>query len=262
MQLKLSVIIVSYNSEDFIEKCLKSVLKYLTMDGEVIVVDNASTDKTLERINNCGSRIKVIKNRENLGFSKANNIGAKEASGEYLFFLNPDTEITELTFEELINFYEKTPGCGLVAPKLIMSDGRIQPSISKLPTVWRAFKEYVLGIKNAYSEYVPENELPSEVERIYGAALLIKKDFFESISGFDERYFLYYEDADLCKRIRKTGKRIYIYPQVSINHLVGGTKSETDKYILNYESSKKYHGVFGVFILQLIFLIPRLRRHL
>ncbi len=262
MPVKISVVIVSYNSEDFIEKCVNSVLKNLPKDGEVIVVDNASTDGTLERVKGLESRVKVIEGKENLGFSKANNIGVKESRGQYLFFLNPDTELTEPIFEKLINFYESSPDCGLVGPKLIMADGKVQPSVSRLPSVWGAFKEYVLRIKNSYTEYAPESTSPLEIERLYGAALLIKRDLFEKIKGFNEKYFLYYEDADFCRKIKNIGKKIYYYPNVSINHLVGGTNSKTDKYSLNLESSKIYHGALGVLLLQLIFLIPRLRRHL
>lgn len=260
MPIKLSVIIVSYNSEDFIEECVASVLKYIPKEGEIIVVDNNSEDKTVEILEKFGLMIKFIKSNKNLGFGKANNLAVKQALGEYLFFLNPDTEINRPIFNELIKFHENTSDCGLVGPKLIMKDGKVQSSVRKLPTVWGAFKEYVLGRKGEYSEYVPEESEPTEVEMIYGAAILIKKDLFEKLNGFDEKYFLYYEDADLCKRVRESGKKIYYYPKVSIKHLVGGTKSNENRSKLNYVSSFKYHGKLGGFFLQLIFLIYRLRR--
>ena len=279
MGFKVSIIIVSYNSESFIEKCLLSLRanevsaaisknikiassKTPRNDGmgiEVIVFDNNSTDSTV-RILDKFSDIKLIISNENLGFAKGNNLAVKEANGEYLFFLNPDTEIDKEVLIELVEFYERTQDAGIIAPKLIMGDENIQPSVRKLPTVTGAFKEYILGIKNAYSEYVPDGDNPMEVEMVYGAAMLIKKDLFENLSGFDEKYFLYYEDADFCKRVGEYGKKIYYYPGVTIRHLVGGTKSDQNKDKLNYESSIKYHGVIGAFFLQLIFLISRLRR--
>lgn len=264
---KVSVIIVSYNSEDFIEKCLTSLLENLPKNGEVVVVDNASEDKTLEVLSKLkvkSENLKVIENKNNLGFAKANNLAGREAKGEYLFFLNPDTEIPDQVrddvslFDMLINFYAENPDSGIVAPKLVMENGQIQPSVRKLPTILGAFKEYILGIKNAYSEYVPDGDNPVEVEMVYGAAILIRKIFFERLGGFDEKFFLYYEDANLCKQVRDFGKKVYYYPGVSISHLVGATKSDQDKAKLNYESSIKYHGIIGAFMLQLIFFLHRI----
>ncbi len=255
---RLSVIIVSYNSGDFIEKCIKSVLKNLPENSEIIVLDNASNDETVDILKKFGKKIKLIISNKNLGFGMGSNLASKKASGEYLFLLNPDTEIIKPIFDELINFYEKTPDAGIVAPKLVMQDEKIQPSVKKLPTVWGAFKEYILGEKYAYGEYAPENSEPVEVEMAYGAAWLVKKDLFNKLNGFDEKFFLYYEDADFCKRIRKWGKKVYYYPKVSIKHLVGGTKSKADKYMLNLESAKKYHGILKFIILQLIFKINSL----
>ncbi len=267
-QPELSVIIVSYNSESFIEKCITSVLKFLPAsptggfcNGKVIVIDNNSTDETVKVLEKYGNKIKLIKSLQNLGFSKGNNRAVKQAQGEYLFFLNPDTEIEQSVFDELIRFYENTTDAGIVAPKLIMPNGDIQASVRKMPTVWGAIKEFVFGIKNAYSQYAPVGKSPMEVEMIYGAAFLIKKDLFERLNGFDEKFFLYYEDADLCKRVRDLGKKIYYYPEVSIKHLVGATHSDSNKSKLSSESLTKYHGILGASILKILFWIPRLRRH-
>lgn len=252
-QIKVSVIVVSFNSEDFIEKCVTSLLRNLPKNGEIIVCDNASEDKTVEKLRKFKSAIKLIESSENLGFSKANNLAAKQALGEYLFFLNPDTEFKKPILDELISFYQKNSEIGIVAPKLIMPNGKIQASVKKLPTIWGAFKEYILGIKHNYSEYVPESKYPVEVEAIYGAAFLIKKNLFESVGEFDEKYFLYYEDIELCNRLKKIGKKIFYYPSVELIHMVGGTKSTQDKYKINYESSIKYHGELKGLILHIIF---------
>jgi GT2 family glycosyltransferase len=263
-QPTVSIVIVSYNSEDFIGKCITSVLKHLPIDGEVIVLDNASTDETVKVLEKFGSKIKLIKSKENLGFGRGNNRAVKEASGDYLFLLNPDTELKSNSFNELINFYETTENVGIMAPKLVLENGEIQESVKKSPSLIGAFKEYIIGVKNAYQQYAPTSKEPIEVDMIYGAAWLIKKDLFNELYGFDERFFMYYEDADFCKRLRRKGFKIYYYPGVSIKHLVGGTKSNQDKYKLNLDSAKKYHGTIGAFILQIIFLsgrvISRLRR--
>lgn len=252
----MSVVIVAYNSENFIDKCISSVIKNLQSGGEIIVIDNSSTDGTVSELEKFGSKIKLIKSTENLGFAKACNKAAKEASGDYLFILNPDTQLDKPILDDLVSFYEDIPEVGIVAPKLIMADGKVQQSVKKLPTIWGAFKEYILGVKNAYSQYIPAGDQPTEVEMVYGAAMLIKRDLFEKLGGFNEQFFLYYEDADLCKRVREVGKRIYYYPKVSLIHLVGATKSGS-KYEKNLESSKRYHGIFKFLILQLIFRLHR-----
>lgn len=257
-EVKISVVIVSYNSQGFIEKCINSVLKNLSEKGEVIVLDNASSDKTVDILKKFGNKIKLINSDKNLGFAKGNNLAVKEAVGEYLFFLNPDTEIQRPIFDELIKFYETTVDARIVTPKLIMPNGQIQPSVRKLPTIWRALMEYILDIKNSYSEYVPSGDKPQVVEMAYGAAWLLKKDIFEKLKGFDEKFFLYYEDVDFCNRLKKIGKKVYYYPKVSIKHIVGATKSEQDKYKLNLESAQKYHGWFKFALLQLIFRLRRL----
>ena len=262
MQVRISVIIVSYNSESFIEKCIVSVLKNLPPDGEVLILDNASTDRTVVLLEKFLTKIKLIKSNENLGFSRGNNKAVREATGEYLFFLNPDTEINEPIFDEIIEFYEETPDAGIVGPKLIMENGEVQPTVRKLPTILGAFKEYILGTKFAYGQYVPKTENPLEVEMVYGAAMLIRKDLFEKLGGFEEKYFLYYEDADLCKRVRKNGQKIYYYPKIAIKHLVGATQTSQDKYRLNLASAALYHGFLGRLALTVIFQIYRLRRHL
>lgn len=258
LKLKLSVVIVAYNSEDFIKKCISSLLKNLPDYGEIIVLDNGSEDRTFSILQEFKSQINLIQSDKNLGFGKGNNLAAKKAQGSFLFFLNPDTQINQPLFQDLIKFYEEHPDAGIVAPALVMPDGKIQSSVKNLPTVPGAFREYILGVKNAYSEYVPDNEKPEEVEAVYAAAILIKKDLFEKLHGFDEKYFMYYEDIDLCKRIGILGRKIYYFPSSRISHLVGGTKSKRNKYELNLTSSKLYHGLLGSLLLQIIFRLHQI----
>lgn len=257
MPNKLSIIIVSYNSQDFIERCINSLLKNIAKDTEVIIVDNASTDNTLHLLEKSTDSIKLIKSEKNLGFAKACNLGANNSSGKYLFFLNPDTEVQSPIFDELINFYESQENIGIVAPKLIMPDGIIQPSVMNLPTVIGAFRELILGQKNEYLPYSPGGDQPVRVQCVFAAAILIEKSLFEKIGGFSEEYFLYYEDIDLCRKLAHSKKSIYYYPRVSIKHIVGGVKSE-NKYNLNLQSSVIYNGYLKTLLLQIIFRFHRL----
>jgi N-acetylglucosaminyl-diphospho-decaprenol L-rhamnosyltransferase len=256
MNKLLSVIIVSYNCESFIQKCIQSVLKYIPQNCEIIVLDNASEDKTTEILEKFKDSIQLIRSKINLGFGKACNQASKVASGEYIFFLNPDTEIEEPIFEELIKFYKSKSEIGIVAPKLVMPDGTAQPSVMNLPTISGAFKELVLGKKDSYFPFYPKSEVPVKVECVFGAAILIHKNIFEKLGGFDEKYFLYYEDIDLCKRVNTLGKQIYYYPSVTVKHIVGGVKSNK-KYDLNYKSSVIYNGLIKTILLQIIFKIGR-----
>ncbi len=259
MSKLLSIIIVSYNCEGFIRKCISSALNFLPPNSEIIVIDNASTDKTLSVIAEFQSSIKIIKSEENLGFGKACNKAVDEAQGEYLFLLNPDTTIKMPVFEELIHFYQGKTNIGILAPKLLMPSGNTQPSVMKLPTIFGAFRELILKQKNQYLPYYPKGDLPVKVECVFGAAMLIGKKLYKDIGGFDERYFLYYEDIEMCRKMKKRKKMIYYYPLVSIEHLVGGTKSD-QKYTLNFRSSIIYNGLIKTFILQTIFKLSSILR--
>lgn len=260
MQIRVSVISVSFNNSNSIENFISSVQKNISKNDELIIIDNHSSDSTVEKIRKF-KNITLISSDKNLGFSRGNNLGVKKARGQYLFFLNPDTFLEKPILDELIDFYEDMDA-GLLGPKLTLSNGGIQPSVRNLPTFWRAFQEYILGIKNSYSQYVPVGSQPVEVEAVYGAAMLITKELFEKIKGFDERYFLYYEDIDLCRKIKEVGKKIYYFPDVSVQHIVGGSRSDLNRALVNKKSLYIYHGLIEGLALNLIFLIRRLHHKL
>ncbi|QQG43517.1 MAG: glycosyltransferase family 2 protein [Candidatus Daviesbacteria bacterium] len=260
MPIRVSIISVSFNNGSSIENFISSVQKNISPKDELIIVDNHSNDDTALKIKNF-KNVKLILSDKNLGFSKGNNLGVKSARGQYLFFLNPDTQMEKPILDELVSFYEDKDA-GLVGPKLIESSGTIQASVRNLPTIWEAFREYILGIKHKFGQYVPAVNHPIEVGAVYGAAMLVSKKLFEEIKGFDERYFLYYEDIDLCRKIKRAGKHVYYFPGVYIKHLVGGSKSSLDRALLNRKSLYIYHGFIEGSILNLIFLIARLRRKL
>ncbi len=257
LKIKISFLIVTYNNEKSIEKCLTSLIKNLPDRSQIIVVDNSSSDETVNVLKKFGNKIKLFQSNQNLGYGKANNLAQSKATGEYIFILNPDTEIKKPIFDEMMNFYQSDQTIGLVVPKLILPKGEVQASIKKLPTVWGAFKEYILGNKHSYSEYAPDMNTPTQIEAAYGAAMLIKKSLFEKLGGFDERYFLYYEDIDLCRKLKRIGKKIFYFPKAEITHLVGGSATDKNRYTLNYASSRIYHGYLSTFLLQLIFKIHR-----
>lgn len=245
--MKLSVIIVNFNTNKYLARCIK----YLPDDVEIIIVDNNSENKPKL------SKAKIILKDKNLGFAKAVNIGLKNSSGEFILLLNPDTKITSNDINKLINFYKGHDDCGIVAPKLIGKNNIVQKSVRKFPTVIGAFKEYILKQKGEYDFYLPAGKQVCQVDVVVGACMLIKKDLLEKIGGLSEKYFLYYEDIDLCKRVKQKGFNVYFFPESIIYHEVG-VSSSPKSYNLLVRSSKIYHGTLGHQIIKYIIKFGRL----
>lgn len=279
--IDLSIITITYNNRFSINKYLKSVLNSLPANSEIILIDNASLDETILLINKFNDkRIKLFKQSKNLGFSKAYNLGAKYAEGKYLLFLNPDVEIVNDAIKKILDIKLNNPEFSLVVPKLILPNGAVQASVRRLPTLVGAFKEYILNRKYAYQEYFPKVNYPQKVECAYGAVMLIAKNLFEKVKGFDERYFLYYEDIELCRKLKKMNKSVVYVPNVSFKHLLGSSKTivseisgfkkivsffiplekDTREYYI-VQSRNLYHGFLTSFLITLtIFIAQKFRK--
>ncbi len=216
------------------------------------MIDNNSSDGSVEMLKeNFGDKIKLIINKENKGFGSANNQGAKTAKGDYLFFLNSDTIIKSNILIELDEFINKNQDVGVVAPKLLLENGNEQPF---------AFGDYprVLNIilEKFKSPSVYKN-IPFEVEWVSGAALIIKKNLFNKIGGFDENFFMYFEDIDLCKRVKDLDYKIMVNPRISITHLCGNSIKFFKKRKNYYYKSQdyfynKYYGLLGACLMKLL----------
>ena len=246
---QISIIIVNYNTVKEIERCLYSVhsSQSTAHSLEIIVVDNASTDNSVEIIKTL-PQVKLIHNQKNLGFAKGNNIGARLATGDFLFFLNPDTQVKKDTISNLLEFSKKNLNA-IVGPKILNPDGSIQGSCYNLPTILGAIREYWLGKAGAYEKFAPIDNKPVKVEAIVGAAIFMSKKVFDKIGGFDERYFLYYEDLDFCRRAAKLNIPIYYYPQVVVIHSLGRAGGNIEQLV---KSSKTFNGFFKHFLINLI----------
>lgn len=242
-KLKVSVIIVAYNSGEYIKECLRSIDKHLQLPHEIIVVDNNSADNTLEVVKVNGVKVNLMLQKSNLGFSKANNLAVAEADGDYLFFLNPDTKILDGKITELVNYLDIHRDTAIAAPKLIDENGDTQPSVQKLPTINNALAQYVMGEKNAYDHYAPEGDSPLEVESVVGGAMVISKKVYQGSGGFSNKYFMYFEDLDLCRKLQKAGWKVVYLPQVRVEHKIGGSAS-TNPAVKKYieQSFILYHG--------------------
>ena len=251
--IDVSVIIVNYNVKDLLVNCVTSILSSSgDLNIELIVVDNNSFDGSVEQLkykfpdNNA---VKIIESRVNLGFGKANNLGVKSARGKYLLLLNPDTVVQEDTIEKTIKFYEENPKAGAVSCKLVLPNGKLdlacrrsfpKPSVaiyrilglSKLFPRSKTFAGYNLT-------YLDENQT-YEVEAICGAFMMIRKDIYEEVGGFDEDYFMYGEDLDLCFRIKKAGYKVFYYSGTSTIHFKGeSTRKSSISYVSNFYGAMK-----------------------
>jgi len=257
---QFSAVIVTFNNERTVKKCLESVIKF-EPEAEIIVIDNSSSDLTVKIVQSFKGRVILIESDKNLGFARANNIGVQKASKESVIILNPDTEILNSgALQQLVDVLFENPEFGIIGPKLIHADGNIQKSVRNLPNSYRAFKEYFLGIKNEYDFYIPETQILCEVESIVGACIAIKKELFERVRGFDEKYFLYFEDLDLCKKVRKMGFKIGYNPSVEVKHYEGVSGLNQKTFSLLQESAKKYHGLLAYSLIQLIIRLGGLIR--
>ncbi|MBN2263415.1 MAG: glycosyltransferase [Prolixibacteraceae bacterium] len=267
--LKLSVVIVNYNVKHFLEQCLHAVEKATkNIASEVFVVDNNSVDGSMGMLIHKFPNIKLIANKRNLGFSKANNQAIRKAQGEYVLLLNPDTVVEEDTFEKVIDFMDQHPDAGGLGVKMIDGCGRFLPESKRgLPTPWVAFYK-IFGLSSLFKKskffgkyhlsYLNENEI-HEIDVLAGAFMLLRKETLDKVGLLDEDYFMYGEDIDLSYRITKGGYKNYYYPETTIIHYKGeSTKKGSLNYVRMFYNamiifarkhfSKQYAGLFSFFI--------------
>lgn len=261
----LSIIIVNYLQKELLGRCLASITDNLKPGRyEIIVVNNSNRDDLAE-IKNIFPGVLIIPN-ENTGFSKANNLAAKQAAGEYLLFLNADTEFlsdfTNDLFEKFSQIKYGAIGLGLQFP-----DGSFQNSFGLFPTILNEKKnrkvEKAFRNKDSLIMIKRETEFSQvkEVDWVSGAALFIKKNTFEEAGGFDERYFMYYEDIDLCHRLKLSGYKNYYYPFSKIMHHKGeNTRGELNPALkkIQSESQKLYYKLHNNFLQNILLKIYRL----
>ena len=226
--MDLSVIIVSYNTKELLRNCLESVFAQTKgINYEVIIVDNNSIDGSVRMVKklktkNQKLKIKLIENKENLGFAKANNQALRQAQGEYVLLLNSDTVLKGNPLLKLIRFAQKHPKAGVIGCKLLNADGTPQPSVAPFFTLPWTFLWFLTGDRFLYSS--PSKS--SQVDWVMGAALMVKKEAIDKVGLLDEKFFMYMEEVEWCYRIKKAGWQIWFYPEAKIFHLVRGSSPE------------------------------------
>ena len=240
----LSIIILSYNTKDLTLRCIRSIVNQYRKELEdkileIIVVDNASSDGSPSEISRLRqdfggqANLKLIQNKENVGFAKGCNIGAKAAEGKYLLFLNSDTQVFDRGFFKMTEFLDEYKEVGILGGKILDPDGTLQRSGGKFYDLWNLFLMLTGGERIGLIR-----KSPTKIERmdwISGACLMIKKDLFQKLSGFDEHFFMYIEDMELCFRVKKLGLSTYFFPDVKVKHKTLGSSNKAFAIINIYK---------------------------
>ncbi|MBC7524597.1 MAG: glycosyltransferase family 2 protein [Flavobacterium sp.] len=244
--MQLSVIILNYNVRYFLEQCVLSVQNALeNIDGEIIVVDNNSSDDSCTMMKSLFPTVKLIENKENFGFPKGNNIGVAQAKGEYICILNPDTVVAEDTFQKLISkSYELT--AGIIGSKLIDGTGNFLPESKRgVPTPWVAFTK-ISGLYKIstifgkyYAQHLSENQ-SGKVDILVGAFMFMKRNLYNDIGGFDEKCFMYSDDIDLSYMALQKGKHNYYFHETSVIHYKGESTFRDEKYMKRFQEAMQF----------------------
>lgn len=230
MKKTLSIIIVSWNVRADVVQCIDSIAANPpSQPYEIILVDNASSDDTVVCVRERFPDIVLVENLQNLGFAAANNIGIQTAVAPYLLFLNPDTIVLPQSLDKLIAFMDQHPDAALCGPRILNADRTIQPSVRRFPNVAGMFYRFTffkyLGIFRSEAAKWKMDDFDhlqeADVEQIMGAAIVARSELIKAMKGFDERFFMYYEEVDLCRRVRQDGWRVIFYPAAEIIHLGG-----------------------------------------
>ncbi len=231
----VSVVLVSYNSSGFVGECLASLTEGLRdHTHEAILVDNASRDGSAEHVRQAFPWVRVIESGENAGFARANNLGLAQSRGRVLLLLNCDTVVAPGALDVLVRFLDANPRAGVAAPRLLNPDLSDQATARSFPTAAAA----LFGRRSALTRIFPRNRWsrrylsgrdrqtpePFEVDWVSGACLMLRRQVLEDVGGLDEGFYLYWEDADWCRRVKAAGYRVYCVPEARVVHQEGRSR--------------------------------------
>lgn len=256
----LSIIIVSWNAKEYLFKCLNSLIpEIVSYQSEIIIVDNASTDGSPELVRDCFPNVKLICNERNLGFAKANNIGIRESTGEYVCLVNSDIMILRNCFDSMIGFMDKHPQIGMIGPKTLNPDGTLQPSCFSFPTFWNSLCRAL-----ALDSVFPKTEVFGRrlmtfwahdsirsVDALNGCFLMVRREALNQVGLLDEGFFVYGEDIDWCKRFRDAEWDVVFFPKAKAIHYGGASSSNApirfylEMHRADMQYWRKHHGQLG-----------------
>jgi N-acetylglucosaminyl-diphospho-decaprenol L-rhamnosyltransferase len=244
--LDLSIVIVSYNVRDYLLACLDSIYRQgADLKMEVIVVDNVSADGSVEAVKTRFPQVRLIANVQNVGFARGNNQGWAASQGRYVLFLNPDTELGAGTLEGMLTLADAHPQEAIFTCRLLNSDGSWQQSCFRFPTLRMAFYGFFPLVP---MDAVANGRYPAQCgqrdfspEHILGACLLLRREAMQAVGGWDERFFMYFEETDLCYRLRRAGYRSLYTPAFTVTHHGGrSTAPVQEKMSVAFYRSQAY----------------------
>lgn len=275
----LAIIIVSWNVKDLLIKFIRSILKYTqAIDFEIVVVDNDSKDNTVFALKKDFSeeirsgRLKILAEKKNHGFAKANNIGWKASKAKYVWFLNPDMEFIEDSASKMLDFFKNQEKMGALGCKLLYEDREVQPTVKSFPTladqlpVLLKLHHFIKtkSLKRYLAKDFDYNQT-QKVDQLMGACILTENSVLEKTNGWDEDYWLWWEDVDLCKKIKEKDFNIVYYPKTAIIHYEGKSFEQVRSLAKQKRFNKgmriyfkKHHGFFSYVILCVFFPISLL----
>ena len=260
-KMDVSVVVVSWNTKELVRQCLKSLESARShLAVEVILVDNASTDGTVELVREQFPHARILQTATNLGFAKANNLGIEISSGECVALINSDVVVPDGCLEKMVEYMKEQPGIGMLGPKMILRDGTVGCSVYRFPTIWNWFcNAFALNrffkASKAFNNFEILDFNPNaiqDVDVLTGWFWMVRRTALTQVGVLDDRFFMYGEDIDWPKRFHKAGLRVVFYPEAQAIHYCGASSSQapTRFYVemnrANLQYFRKHHGLPGV----------------
>lgn len=263
----LTISIVNWNGQEILKRCLHSIYEYADdVTLEIIVVDNASTDNSVSMIKKDFPEVIILQNKRNIGFGRANNLALSKSKGRYILVLNPDIILIQPCLKQMMNFLKKETTAGCIGCKLINIDGSIQESYFRFfPTPWSQFKEAmminrILKIIFRKDSFLNEN---IEVAWVVGASMMFRRDVFKALNGFNERFFMFGEDVDICYRLKNLGYRIIYLANIEMFHYHAACSNKQSKRyfstVLQKESRYQFirinYNIYTALMFRIVWII-------
>jgi hypothetical protein len=259
----ISNVVVNWNTRNLLKDCIDSILTTAgSLNPEIIIVDNASTDGSQDFIRASYPNISLLENQENVGFARGNNQGVNASHGRFILLLNSDAFLLPGALQKALEQVQTNPKVGIVGAQLLNPDGSFQASHTRFPTNWQEFL-ILSGLgrmlcRKSYPSYGPEESKgPQIVDYVEGAFLLVRRDAYTQIGGLDESYFMYSEEVDLCYRMKNAGWEVWYHPEVEVVHIGGASSKqrkpqrEADLYRSRVHFMRKSRGDFAANLLKI-----------
>lgn len=253
----VSIVILSYNTSELLKKCLESIYSHLKGNFEVIVVDNASKDESVKMVKDTFKKVRLIENPNNSGFAGGCNLGAASAKGEHILFLNSDAEVKDDPLPILLKTFNDHDNVAVVGGILENYNGTLQRSFGDFYTIPNVITLLFVGESGELKKYTDEKEM--ETDWVSGGFMMADSVHFKSVKGFNESYFMYIEDMDLCYRLRKKGLKVFMNPGARIKHLGQGSSNKAFAIIHIYMGLQIFYqqqrGILEYYTVKLLLLV-------